>query len=320
MIQLTKPGTTTALAYCSSANLGAGFDVFGLALDHYSDTVRVSWRNSRGVRIRVEGNYGQLPESPSKNSAGPPALELLHRAGEKTRGLEITVQKGVPPGLGLGSSGATAAACTRAVDAFLGLRLPDDELVSIASLGEKAVSGNAHADNVAASLLGGFSIVYGNEPMRTLSIKPPSNLSAVVATPFVALPSKKTRAARKLLPQKIPIPMSVSNTGHASAMVAGFLKGDIGLIGNGMHDEIAEPYRQKMIPAYKQVREAALRAGASGVAISGAGPSVIAIVNRNKHTPEKIGRAMSRAFARGHIKSSFFTARPAPPARVIRGS
>lgn len=317
---MTKSDTTKAVAYCSSANLGAGFDVFGLALDKYWDTVTASWGNSRGVRVRVEGKRDGLPESPSKNSAGPPAVELLRRAGRKTRGLEITVRKGVPPGLGLGSSGATAAACTRAVDSLLELHLPDNELVGIASLGEKAVSGHAHADNVAASFLGGFSIVYGHKPLRTISIKPPSNLVGVVAIPKVALPSRKTRAARKLLPRKIPIPLSVYNTGHASAMVAGFLKGDIGLIGSGMHDEIAEPYRQKMVPGYKQVREAALRAGASGVAISGAGPSVIALTDRNKHPPARIGAAMSRAFALRHVKSTCFIARPAPPSKIVGGS
>src|SRR5215831_94780 len=79
--QVTKPAQVKAVAYCSSANLGAGFDVFGLALDIYWDTVTASWGNSRGVRIKVEGKREGLPESPSKNSAGPPAVELLRRAG-----------------------------------------------------------------------------------------------------------------------------------------------------------------------------------------------------------------------------------------------
>jgi len=75
--------------------------------------------------------------------------------------------------------GATAAACVKALDSFLHLNLTNNELVRFASLGEAAVTGNPHADNVAASLLGGFTIVYDKIPVRTVSIKPPSNLSVI---------------------------------------------------------------------------------------------------------------------------------------------
>ena len=316
---MTKLDTIRAKAYCSSANLGAGFDVFGLALDHYNDTVTVRWAGKGGVILRVEGEYKSgIPESLSDNAAGPPIIEMLREAGIVGRGVEITIDKGVPPGLGLGSSGATAAACVKALDSFLHLNLPNDELVRFASLGEAAVTGNPHADNVAASLLGGFTIVYDKIPVRTVSIKPPSNLSVIVTTPKLDLPPKKTRAARKLLPKIIPITSSVLNTGRASAMVAGFANGDIDLIGHGMEDELAEPYREKMIPGYRSVKKAALAAKASGVAISGAGPSIIAIVNKRRQSPEKIGQAMVKAFSTEHVQSSYFVTRPAEGAEIIK--
>src|SRR6266568_8036345 len=157
-------------AFCSTANLGAGFDVFGLALNRYSDTVDVRITSGKKIRIIVRGPEGRnIPVEARKNSAGPPAAELAKRAQLK-KGLEIIVEKRVPHGLGLGSSGATAAACTAVVNALLDLELSNDELVQVASLGEKAVTGTAHADNVAASLLGGFVIVY-DRPIRTISLK-----------------------------------------------------------------------------------------------------------------------------------------------------
>src|SRR2546430_14992067 len=159
-------------AYCSTANLGAGFDSFGLALAKYADRVQVRTANTPIVRIRTLGPYSAgLSTAPNKNSAGPPARVLLD-CSQLNKGVEITVEKNIPPGLGLGSSGATAAACTKAMNYLLKLDLPEDELVKIASLGEAASSGSAHADNVCASMLGGFTIASG-DPLITVSIRPP---------------------------------------------------------------------------------------------------------------------------------------------------
>ncbi|HWY28480.1 MAG TPA: homoserine kinase, partial [Candidatus Sulfotelmatobacter sp.] len=188
-------------AYCSTANLGAGFDVFALALDKYADRVQVRTTNTGTVRINARGPFGrELPRDPKRNSAGPPARALLDMSG-LDMGVEITVEKNIPPGLGLGSSGATAAACTQAMNHLLELDLSNDELVQTASFGEAAVSGSAHTDNVGASLLGGFVIAYG-KPLRVISVKPPSKLSVVVVSPKTRTPKNKTGLSRKLVPKK----------------------------------------------------------------------------------------------------------------------
>jgi homoserine kinase len=304
-------------AYCSTANLGAGFDVFGLALSKYADRVQVRTTTNRSVRIKSLGPYsGELPRSPDKNSAGPPAQALLDRSGLNI-GVEIIIEKNIPPGLGLGSSGATAAACTKAMDYLLQLDLSDDELVKTASLGEAAASGSAHTDNVGASLLGGFAITYG-KPLRTVSVKPPAKLSVVVVSPKTRLPTNKTGLARRLVPRKIETGNAVLNVGRASAIALGFARGNIDLIGTGMEDAIAEPYRESLVPGYVAVKRAALAAQASGVAISGAGPSVVAFVDKTKHDPMKIGSVMVREFSRNKVESTFFVTRPAEGARVIR--
>ena len=311
-----KPNSpVTALANCSTANLGAGFDVFGLALAKYSDRVRVRTKRSKGITIRGLGPYGkELPRSTDKNSAGPPAKTLLERSGQRI-GVDIIIEKNVPPGLGLGSSGATAAACAKAMDYLLKLHLPDNELVQTAGLGEAAVSGSAHFDNVGASLLGGLAIAYG-QPLRVASVNPPANLSIVVVSPKVRIPRNKTGIARRLVPRKIGTKNALLNVGRASAMALGFAKGDIDLIGSGMEDAIAEPHREMLVPGYKAAKTAALNMHASGVAISGAGPSVIAMVDRKKQNPEKIGRIMVREFSKYNVSSTFFVTRPAKGARI----
>jgi homoserine kinase len=307
-----------ARAFCSTANLGSGFDVFGLALNRYSDTVTTRITSGRRIRIDVRGPQSRdLPVEVGKNSAGPPALDLARKAHLK-KGLEIIVEKHVPQGLGLGSSGATAAACTRALDYLFDLRLSDDELVRTASLGEKAVTGTAHADNVAASLLGGFVIAYGN-PTKTLRIKPPTNLAIVVATPQVPVQSGKTKRARKAVPERVRVESAVLNIGRASAIAAGFARGDVGIIGTGMEDEIAEPYRQHLIPCYQDVKRMGLNAGAAGVSISGAGPSLVALVDRKSHDPRLIAQAMVNGFAQNNVRSTSFVANPARGATIVRG-
>src|SRR5712691_1338812 len=200
-------------AHCSTANLGAGFDVFGLALDKYADRVQVRTTSRPIVRIKTRGPYSrELPTTISKNSAGPPARSLLERS-QLNKGVEITIEKNIPPGLGLGSSGATAAACTKAMNHLLKLELSDDELVKIASLGEAASSGSAHTDNVSASLLGGFVIAYG-DPLKTVSIRAPAKLSVVVVSPKIRLPKNKTSLARRLLPKRIEVREAVLNIGR----------------------------------------------------------------------------------------------------------
>ena len=132
---MSNTSSVTVEACCSTANLGAGFDVFGLALDKYADRVTARLTDTGTVRIRIVGAYARtLPRSPESNSAGPPAQAILDLTHDGL-GVEITVDKNIPPGLGLGSSGATAAASAKALDHLLRLDLPRDELVRVASLG-----------------------------------------------------------------------------------------------------------------------------------------------------------------------------------------
>jgi homoserine kinase len=310
-------------APASSANLGPGFDVFALALDSPRDTVRLRIGSSSGrapsVRMAKVTGF-DVPSSEAENGACVVCLWMAKQLGVRKE-IVVELDKRVPIGLGMGSSGASAAAAAVAMNELLGLGLSLDELLFYAGKGERATSGFPHYDNVAASILGGFVVVGGAEGMPTaVKFDAPVGLSVCVATPLVSLPSRKTEYARSLLPRSVPLETLVANVANASIMVSGFAKKDIRLIGKGMADKAVEQARKQMIPGYDAVRYRAIAAGADGACISGAGPSMLAIVDRRRSQPKKVLDAMVAAFQEEGVKSSGYVTRIGKGARVVKGS
>lgn len=286
----------TASAPATSANLGPGFDSFGICFEKPMDRVWVRRTRGSGVAIKVSGRGARgIPRDPERNTAGRAALAVMRLAGAET-GLEIRVWKGVRPGSGLGSSAASAAAAAVATARLLGLRVGKEELIGAAAEGEAAAAGDPHADNVAPAILGGFTIVRSLRPVEVIRLRPPSRMRLVAALPDVVV---NTAYARKILPREIPLHMMVENVGHASTMVAALLKGDLELFGSAMRDEVVEPVRAKLIPGFEDVRGAALSAGAVAATVSGSGPAVLAVADAARCSPARVGRAMERAFE-GH--------------------
>ncbi len=315
----------TVAAPASSANLGPGFDVFALALDSPRDTVRLRIGGSRGARrpsVRMAKVTGlAVPESETENGACVVCHEMAEQLGVKEE-IVVELEKRVPIGLGMGSSGASAAAAAVAMNELLGLGLTPDELIYYAGKGEAVTSGSPHYDNVSASILGGFVVVRGGAGERPAAVRfdPPAGLAVCVATPVVSLPGRKTEYARSLLPEAVPFETLVANVANASLMVSGFAKKDIKLIGKGMTDRAVEQARKSMIPGYDRVRSRAMGAGAEGVCISGAGPSMLAIVDKKRGRPEKVLEAMLAAFGQEGVKSGGYVTRIGRGARVVKGS
>ena len=147
----------------STANLGPGFDVFGLALDAFHDEIILGKTNKsittnrpwHGVRILT---MDDVPTDPQQNTAGLVIKSMKQKFKIKS-GIEIRIKKGVPAGFGMGSSAASAAAAALACNKLFNLKLDDKTLVKCAGIGEKASAGTIHYDNVAASLLGGFVVI-----------------------------------------------------------------------------------------------------------------------------------------------------------------
>ena len=294
----------------STANLGPGFDVFGLALDAFYDEVRLE-KSDHGIKIQ---SSDKIPLIPEKNSAGLVVKEMTKRFKIKS-GVVLKIKKGVPAGFGMGSSAASAAAAAVAFDALFDLNLDSNTLVKFAGMGERASAGSIHYDNVAASTLGGFVIVR-TDPFNVIKIEPPKELVLCVAIPKLDIPMKKTQISRSVLPKQVPLSDSVRNLSNAAAIVVGFMKKDVELIGNSIKDIIIEPARQHLIPGFNQVKENAILAGALGVTISGAGPSIIAFTSRSSN-PKKICAAMEKGFMSVKIKSNTVICRPSEGTTLV---
>ncbi len=301
----------TVKAPSSTANLGPGFDVFGLAVDAFYDEVTLT-RTKKGITIITDDN---VPTNPENNTAGLVIKNMKEKFKIK-KGVEIKIKKGVPPGFGMGSSAASAAAAAVAFDKLFGLKLDGNSLVGFAGSGEKASAGSVHYDNVAASVLGGFVIVRIN-PLDVIRIEPPSNLRMCVAIPKIDVPKKKTKVSRGVIPKKIKLADSILNLSNASIIVAGFMKKDPKLIGNAIKDVIVEPARQHMIPGFMRVKQNALKSGAFGVTISGAGPSVIAF-SKNTADLKKISLSMSKGFTSTKTKCQIKICKPSKGAIDMR--
>lgn len=292
----------------STANLGPGFDVFGLAVDAFFDEVTLTKKKS-GITIVTQDD---IPINPDNNTAGLVVKNMIKEFKIKD-GIEIRIKKGIPAGFGMGSSAASAAATAVAFDKLYGLNLDGNTLVEFAGSGEKASAGSVHYDNVAASVLGGFVIVKTN-PLNVIRIEPPMNLRMCIAVPKLQVPKKKTKVSRGVIPKKVRLSDSVQNLSNAAAIVAGFMKKDPELIGSSIRDVIVEPARQHMIPGFIKVKENALRAGALGVTISGAGPSVIAF-SKSSSDLKKICMAMSKGFSTVNTKCQTIICKPSKGAK-----
>jgi homoserine kinase len=296
-------------APATTANLGPGFDVFSMALNSPYDKITITPAAS-GIKIEVYGIAKDIiPTDPSKNTAGVVAEHIM-REFSLNAGLVIKIEKGIPPGIGLGSSAASAAAVAFGLNHMFNLKLNYEQLVHFSAKGEVASAGFEHADNVSAAIYGDFIIIKSYNPLEVIHLKAPSNLGVCVAVPRVPTLPKKTEKARSVLPQMVPMDKLKHNVGHAASMAVGFAKGDVKLIGRSMSDAVVEPARAFMIPGYQIVKDMAIKAGAYGVAISGAGPSMIAIVDEGDSVASKVTKAMEEAFKAAGVNAEVFYTKP----------
>lgn len=302
----------------SIANLGPGFDVFALALSDPYDLLTVEAIQEKDVRLQVTGlRSGSIPLEPELNTAGRVA-KLFIKKFDLSFGFRIAIHKGIRHSFGLGSSGADAAAAAYALNHLLGLDLPANALISLAAQGEAAASGAAHADNVSASLLGGFTIVRSYNPIDVLNYDPPDNLGVCIAIPEIEPPPRKTALARKVLPENVSLSQLTHNVGHAASLVYGMLTRDVSLIGCAMSDRIIEPIRSRLIPGYEYVKAGALDQGASGVVVCGAGPSIAAFFDADEKNPWPISESMTCGFKTVGIESETIFTTPGKGTRIVK--
>jgi homoserine kinase len=272
------------------ANLSCGFDVLGLCLDNVGDEMIIRKSDQKGIRItKIVGS--NLPLETEKNVAGVAGLALLD-AVESDFGFDIEIYKNIKAGSGIGSSAASAAGAVYGINALLGNPFALKDLVQFAMQGEKLACGNAHADNVAPALLGGFTLVRSYNPLDIIRIESPSELYATVVHPQIEL---KTSDARSVLKQTVSLKSAIMQWGNVGGLIAGLYTQDYDLIGRSLHDEIVEPLRSVLIPGFDLIKQTALENGALGSGISGSGPSIFAL-SKGIEAANNIAKAMSKVY------------------------
>ena len=281
-IKLQVPGTV--------ANLVCGFDILGMALNEPFDEMEFKLLDERKVIIHHQDEFN-LPTEPEKNVAGVVLQKILEKLENQNIGFEVTINKKIKPGSGLGSSAASAAGAAFGANELLGNIFSNEELVHFAMFGEELASGSRHADNIAPCLFGGITLVKSSEPIDIIPLSSP-DLYVTAVHPQVEV---KTSDARQILKKNIQMKDAVKQWGNVAGLVAGILKNDNQLISRSLEDVLVEPVRSILIPKFDEVKKQSLSLGALGGGISGSGPSIF-MLSETKEIAEKVAENMQKIY------------------------
>jgi len=279
-IVLKTPATT--------ANVGPGYDIFAIALHEPYDEIKLTLNDSSRIKIDIIGETQNIPTKIDDNAIGLALLELYKRK-KISQGVDIEVNKIMPSGGGLGTTGASAAAAIVGMDKLLGLNLSSNELIDIARMGEIASGGSPHADNVAASILGGFVLIKSYSPIDVLKLDIPE-------FPIVlAVIKKSIRTTRGFITYEIGQEKLKEQMARCARVIHAIHTKDIEEFGKAINvDYIAEPVRGSAIPRYYETKKKVIDAGAYGCTISGGGSSVIAFCSKEKQ--EEVAQLFEKNF------------------------
>jgi homoserine kinase len=291
MVRVQVPAT--------SANMGPGFDTLGIALQLYN-TVEMD-EIDEGLVIEIEGEGADKIPRDSSNIVYQAANTVFKQVNFVPKGIRIKLVNNIPVARGLGSSAAAIVGGIVAANFVSGEKLAEKDLLAIAT------SIEGHPDNVAPALLGGIVVsAMDDEDVKYIKITPPSQLKCIVAIPDFHL---STSAARDVLPTSVSMQDAVFNIGRASLLVGAFISGDLSLLSVAMDDKLHQPYRSNLVPGMKKVFAAAKLAGARGVALSGAGPTLIAFADKNI---DLITKVMKETFTENGVKVKVLILEPNP--------
>lgn len=251
----------------SSANLGPGYDSFGLALSLHNEfeaTLAPAWR----VSVTGEGATRLSPDA--DNQVARAMARVFAEAGRQEQAAVVSCRNGIPVGRGLGSSSSAIVGGLVLADALVDARLGSQRLLELAAEIE------GHADNVAAALHGGFTVTsHGPSGLACARIDPAGGLAAVVVLGEAELPTAEARSA---LPAEVPHADAAANAGRAALVALGIALGEPHYLRSGLHDSIHEGYRAGLVPDLEAVRSLFSAVGTGPIVLSGAGPTMVALV------------------------------------------
>lgn len=288
----------------TTANLGPGFDCLGLALPIYNTiTVEETVLPGTGIEINIidetrEMDFISIPTD--ENNIVYKAIELLYNSiGQEPDELKITINTHIPITRGLGSSASVVVGGLLAANELLGRPADEAALLSIASEIE------GHPDNVTPAILGGFILSSLEEDGSVVyrKLKWPKDWNITVCIPDYEL---ATDIARSVLPSEIPIKDAVFNLKRTAMLIEAVNAADIDLMKYALQDKLHQPYREKLIPGMKEIKEALQHEeNVMGVVLSGAGPSLVIISHGNNL--DKIKNIVSKCWLDLNVKSDILT-------------
>lgn len=280
----------------TSANLGPGFDSLGLALDLWNETIITL---AIEYTVQVNGEGAEKLSLGENNLIIQSAQKLADCVGKRLPPFHVDCVNQIPLSSGLGSSAAAKLTGLLGANTLMGKPLTHDEILNLATEME------GHPDNVAPAMLGGLVVsTMENGKVFAQRIQMDTNsdspICITVVLPEFHLPTQEARTA---LPQQVSLKDAIHNISRAVLVTEALRNGDVDLLGKAMTDTLHQPHRLPLIPGAQAVMDAAIGAGASAAALSGAGPSVIAF--SSKRDPA-IGEAMQRAFEERELSARIF--------------
>jgi homoserine kinase len=277
----------SVFAPASTGNLSVGFDALGLALAPadgtlLGDMVHLKNTNQPDWSLNVTGPFADaLPPDPEENVV----MTCCRRFESTARNfiddvfpLDVTLDKRLPVGSGLGSSSSSIVAALVALNRWYGRPLNRPQLLSLMAEAEGGISGEVHLDNIAPSLLGGLRLCMPGSAHQE-GLPWPGAWQIVISWPGTRL---DTRAARMVLPEKLDRSIVVAHGAKFASFVHALHIGDSARAAECITDLIAEPHRQRLLPGFMNVRESLMSMGALAVGISGSGPTLFCIVNDSR--------------------------------------
>jgi homoserine kinase len=282
----------------TSANLGPGFDSLGLALQLYNTFYFKQIEDDIKIRLLDEsGNTINL--SPEDNLVYQTMKGLFTDYGKPCTGFELTGKIGIPIGRGLGSSATAIIAGLVAANRYLGNPLTEESLI------KKAIAIEGHPDNIVSAFYGGFNInVLTDKGVISKKIKLDETMQIVLVIPDFQL---STRELRQILPEKVSYRDAVFNHSRTALLTACFYEHNLDLLSTAMEDRLHQDYRAPLIPGFQEIINRAYQTGAKGIALSGAGPTIIAICRKKA---EVIGQVMVDVFKSHQIDSRYLITVP----------
>ncbi|WP_410514337.1 homoserine kinase [Paenibacillus sp. BR2-3] len=274
---MTQYGRARVKVPASTANLGPGFDTLGMALSLYA---WIEMQEASETTFHLYGDEMKGLAQDKSNLIYQVAQMVFAEAGVSIPELEISMYSDIPLTRGLGSSASAIIGGMAAANAMIGAPLDNAKLFSMATGLEK------HPDNVGASLFGGIiTAVWDGVHANHVRIDPPEDLEVLVVIPEFELATSK---ARGVLPTQISVSDAVYNISRTSLLTAALASGRLDLIGTAMQDRLHQPYRAPLVPGMERLLAEAPNRGALGIALSGAGPTLLAMVDRRETRKDEL--------------------------------